>query len=238
MKKLNRLPIFLREVILVAKNKYTKFSDSIIKKGVEKVVRDTNDDHNFNIEIKKRIKKSITIKEKIIEDNIDVISKVVKKIIEAYQQGKKTIWFGNGGSAADAQHLACELVSRFHMAKRPAIPSLALTTNTSILTAVSNDFNFDNVFERQVEAFAEEGDVLIGITTSGTSANVIKALKFGKKKGTINVAFTGENISKIEDVVDYLVDVPSRDTPRIQEAHIMIGHIICDLVEKTLFGEK
>ena len=124
------------------------------------------------------------------------------------------------------------------MAKRPAIPSLALTTNTSILTAVSNDFNFDNVFERQVEAFAEEGDVLIGITTSGTSANVIKALKFGKKKGTINVAFTGENISKIEDVVDYLVDVPSRDTPRIQEAHIMIGHIICDLVEKTLFGEK
>lgn len=202
------------------------------------MVEETKDKNNFNREIKKRIKENITIKEKIIDYNIDTINKVVKKIIEAYQQGKKTIWFGNGGSAADAQHLACELVSKFYMEKRSAIPALALTTNTSILTAISNDFGFDNVFERQVEAFAKEGDVLIGITTSGTSVNIIKALKLGRKKGTINVAFTGKNIEMIENVVDYLIDVPSQDTPRIQEAHIMIGHIICDLVEKNLVGEK
>ena len=120
---------------------------------------------------------------------------------------------------------------------RKAIPSIALTTNTSILTAIPNDYCYEDVFKRQVEAFAEKGDVLIGITTSGTSPNVLKALEYGKKTGTINIAFTGKNANKIKKYVDFLVDIPSSKTPRIQECHILIGHIICDLVEKTLFGE-
>jgi D-sedoheptulose 7-phosphate isomerase len=191
---------------------------------------------NFKNDIKSQIEASTALKEQLIKKHTDVINDITNKIIKAYNNKKKVIWFGNGGSAADAQHLSCELVSKFCM-ERKAIPSLALTTNTSILTAISNDYNYERVFERQVEAFAEEGDILIGITTSGTSPNIIKALKFGKKKGTINVAFTGENTDKIREYVDYLVDVPSKETPRIQESHIMIGHIICQLVEKTLFGD-
>ena len=195
-----------------------------------------NNIYNFKDEIKKQIKNSAAIKEEIIKKHVDVINDTVGEIINAYKNNKKVIWFGNGGSAADAQHLSCELVSKF-LRERKAIPSIALTTNTSILTAVSNDYGYEDVFVRQVEAFAEKGDILVGITTSGTSPNVIKALKLGKKKGTINVAFTGVNIEKIKDHVDYLVDIPSKITPRIQESHILVGHIICDLVEKTLFGE-
>ena len=147
------------------------------------------------------------------------------------------MWFGNGGSAADAQHLACELVSKFNF-DRKAIPSIALTTNTSILTAISNDYSFEKVFSRQVEGIAEKGDILIGISTSGTSKNVIEALKKGKEKGTINIAFIGNKKDKIKLYSDYLIDIPSNETPRIQEMHIIIGHIICDLVEKSLFGDK
>jgi len=192
--------------------------------------------HNFKDEIEKQIKDSIEVKEKVIDEFIETINDVANKIVEVYKNNKKILWFGNGGSAADAQHLACELVSKFRR-ERKAIPSIALTTNTSILTAVSNDYNFENVFKRQVEAFAEKGDILVGITTSGTSPNVVKALEFGKKIGTINIAFTGENIDKIKNNVDYLINVPSKDVPRIQEAQILVGHIICDLVEKTLFGD-
>ncbi len=195
-------------------------------------------DNNQNIkqEIRKQIEDSIEVKKIILNGYIDTIGDIVKKILDAYQNDNKVLWFGNGGSAADAQHLACELVSKFRR-ERKAIPSIALTTNTSILTAISNDYNFENVFERQVEAFAEKGDILIGITTSGTSPNIIEALKYGKKKGTINVVFTGEYIDKIKDYSDYLINVPSKDTPRIQESHILVGHIICDLVEKALFGD-
>lgn len=192
---------------------------------------------NFKNDIKSQIEASTALKEQLLKTRIAVINDITNKIIKAYKNNKKVIWFGNGGSAADAQHLSCELVSKFCI-KRKAIPSLALTTNTSILTAVSNDYNFESVFERQVEAFAEKGDILIGITTSGTSPNIIQALKFGKKKGTINIAFTGKNTDKIREFVDYLVDVPSEEVPRIQESHIMIGHIICQLVEKTLFGDE
>ena len=133
---------------------------------------------------------------------------------ETFARGGKVLLFGNGGSAADAQHLSCELVSKF-IKDRKAIPSMALTTNTSILTSVSNDYSYDKVFERQVEAFAEKGDILVGITTSGTSPNIIRALKLGKEKGTINIAFTGNRIDEIKDYVDFLVDVPSKKTPRI-----------------------
>lgn len=165
-----------------------------------------------------------------------MINKVVTILIGAYKNGKKVLWFGNGGSAADAQHLSCELVSKFRI-KRKSFPSLALTTNTSILTAISNDDCFEDVFERQIEGLAKKGDILIGISTSGNSSNVIKGLKKGKKIGTINVVLTGEKSDKIQKFTDYVISVPSNDVPRIQESHIMIGHIICELVEKTLFGE-
>jgi len=192
--------------------------------------------NNFKEQIKKQIEESASLKNRIITKHVDIINDIANKIIDAYRSKKKVIWFGNGGSAADAQHLSCELVSKFCM-ERKALPSIALTANTSILTAIPNDYSYEVVFERQIEAFAEKGDVLVGITTSGKSVNVIKALKLGKKKGTINVAFTGQYTNDIKDCVDYLVDIPSRSTPRIQESHILVGHIICYLVEKTLFGE-
>ena len=193
--------------------------------------------YNFNKEIEKHIQESISLKQEILDGYIEVINDIAEQIIWAYKQHKKVIWFGNGGSAADAQHLSCELVSKFCM-NRKAIPSIALTTNTSALTAISNDFGYDKVFERQVEALAEKRDILIGITTSGKSKNVINALQVGKNKGAITVAFTGEYTEKIKNYADFLIAVPSRNTPYIQESHIMIGHIICYLVEKTLFGER
>jgi len=193
--------------------------------------------YDFKNEIEKQIKESIEPKKKISEKYVNVIASITEEIIKAYKNNKKVLWFGNGGSAADAQHLACEFVSRFAF-DRAGLKSMALTTNTSILTAVSNDYNYDKVFERQVDTFAEKGDVLIGLSTSGNSTNVIKALKLGKKKSAITVAFVGKNIDKVKDFVDYIIPVPSSNTARIQESHIMVGHIICYLVEKSLFEEK
>jgi len=192
---------------------------------------------NFKNEIKKQIEGSITVKENVLDKYVDIINDVANVIISAYQNDKKVLWCGNGGSAADAQHLSCELVSKFYL-DRKAMRSIALTTNTSLLTAISNDYNYDHVFERQVEALADKGDVLIGITTSGTSKNIINALKSANEKGIISIALTGENVDKIQDYADYLIPIPSDVTPYIQESHIMIGHIICYLVEKTLFGDK
>ena len=192
---------------------------------------------NFKKEIKKQIEGDINVKEKIIDKYVDVINDVVNVVINAYQNNKKVLWCGNGGSAADAQHLSCELVSKFYLNRKP-LRSIALTTNTSILTAISNDYNYDDVFERQVEALADKGDVLIGMTTSGTSKNVINALKLANEKGIVSIAITGEDIDEIKDYADYLIPVPSNVTPHIQESHIMIGHIICYLVEKTIFGDK
>ena len=192
---------------------------------------------DFKTEIKQQIKQSINIKNEIIKTQIETINQISNIIIDAYNQNKKVLWMGNGGSAADSQHLACELVSKFKIDRKP-LKSIALTTNTSILTAVSNDYDFNTVFERQVDAIAESKDVLIGITTSGTSPNIISAFKKGKEKGTINIAFIGEKYKEIKKVTDYYIKIPADDTPRIQECHILIGHIICDLVEKTIFGEK
>ena len=194
-----------------------------------------SDKFNFKEEIVDQIEKSAALKDDVISKHVDIINDIANKIINAYSNNNKVIWFGNGGSAADAQHLSCELVSKF-LLDREAIPSIALTTNTSILTAVSNDYRYEDVFKRQVEALAQKGDILIGITTSGTSPNVLKALESGKKKGTVNIAFTGKRTAEIKELVDYLIDIPSKETPRIQESHIMVGHIICDLVERTLFG--
>ena len=193
--------------------------------------------YNFKEEIKNQIEDSVHVKEKVIDECVDAINDVAEVIIKAYNNGKKVLWCGNGGSAADAQHLSCELVSKFYM-DRKALRSIALTTNTSIMSAVSNDFSYEDIFKRQVEALADKGDILIGITTSGTSKNVINALKYANEKGVITIAFTGEFINEIKNCSDYLISVPSNSTPNIQESHIMIGHIICYLVEKTLFGDK
>lgn len=180
---------------------------------------------------------SIQTKEELLKKRLEVISQISKVIIHAYRQEKKVVWFGNGGSAADAQHLACELVSRFNF-DRKALPSIALTTNTSELTAIANDYDFDHVFARQVEALVKKGDVVIGISTSGNSSNVIKGIIEAKRLGAITIGFTGASGGKLKNFVDYLLNVPSDSTPHIQEAHIMVGHVICLLVEKELFEEK
>ena len=164
-----------------------------------------------------------------------IIAKISEKIINAYKNKKKVVLFGNGGSAADAQHIAAEFVGKFYK-DRASLPSLAFHTNTSILTAIANDFGYEFVFERQVSSFVEEGDVAIGISTSGNSPNVVRGLIKAKEKGAITVGFTGEKQSKIEEIVDICLKIPSSDTPRIQEGHITVGHIICYLVEKELFG--
>jgi len=163
------------------------------------------------------------------------ISAVGDLLTEALAGGKKLLVMGNGGSAADAQHLAAEIVGRFKLDRR-ALPAIALTTDTSILTAIANDYGFDMVFRRQVEALAAEGDVVIGISTSGSSANVRTALILAGEMGCRTVGLLGREGGTIKDCVEIALTVPSDDTPRIQEGHITIIHIICDLVEKRLFG--
>lgn len=183
------------------------------------------------------IERSIRTKKELQKTRVEVIAQVAGLIVDAYRQGNKVVWFGNGGSAADAQHLACELVSRFYL-ERKALASIALTTNTSELTAIANDYNFDWIFSRQVEALVNHGDVVIGISTSGNSPNVIEGIKKAKQLGAVTVAFTGATGGKLKGNVDFLLDVPSEITPYIQESHIMIGHVICYLVEKELFEDK
>lgn len=183
------------------------------------------------------LKESVRVKEACIADGIDTILRIADLIINAYQKGKKVILCGNGGSAADAQHLAGELMSKLRLERSP-VPAIALTTNTSVLTAVGNDYDFESIFSRQVEAWANEGDVVIGISTSGSSPNVLKAMEAAKNRGAITVGFTGRDGRKLEVATDICFKVDSGSTPRIQEVHITVGHIICSLVEEALFGEK
>jgi D-sedoheptulose 7-phosphate isomerase len=191
--------------------------------------------HVFEKIIRDRIQNSISVKQKLLDQSVETIAGISEKIVEAYKRDHAVYWFGNGGSAADAQHLACELVNRFYI-DRKGIRSQAFTVNTSILTAVSNDYSYEHIFEKQVEAFARKGDVLIGISTSGNARNVIRAFELGRQIGAINVGFSGSTGGKMKGCVDYLVAVPSDDTPSIQECHIMVGHIICFIVEQSLFG--
>ena len=184
-------------------------------------------------EIAKRLEESAQIKKAVAKDKLGEIEGMVKLIITAYKRGGKVVLFGNGGSAADAQHIACELVGKFEL-KRQAFPAIALTTNTSILTALANDDGYDCIFSRQVEALVNEKDVVIGISTSGESSNVIQAIKLAKAKGAKTIGLTGGNGGKLAEVADLVLTVPSNSTPRIQEAHITIGHIVCELVEKEL----
>jgi len=184
-------------------------------------------------EIAKKLEESILIKQAVAKDKIREIEGMAKLIISAYRRGGKVVLFGNGGSAADAQHIACELVGRFAL-KRRAFPAIALTTNTSILTAVANDYGYNAVFSRQVEALVNEKDVVVGISTSGDSPNVVEAIEMAKMKGARTIGLTGGNGGKLAEVADLALIVPSDSTPRIQELHITIGHIVCELVEKEL----
>ncbi|MFX1274402.1 MAG: SIS domain-containing protein [Promethearchaeota archaeon] len=169
-----------------------------------------------------------------IKNEAALIEKISVEIINAYKKKKKVILFGNGGSAADAQHIAAEFVGKFYK-DRESLPALAFHTNTSVVTATANDFGYDLIFERQVSSFVNQGDIVIGLSTSGNSPNVIKGLVKAKELGAITIGFTGQKENKIEKIVDYCLKIPSIDTPRIQEGHITVGHIICYLVEKELF---
>ena len=188
--------------------------------------------------IKDQIKKSYETKHAIYEneDLLNKIEEVVQKCVDLYRTDKKTILAGNGGSAADAQHIAAELVGRYGF-DRPSIPSLALTTDTSNLTAIGNDYGYDQVFSRQLEGMGQEGDIFIGISTSGNSMNIIKAFASAKKKNITTVALTGRDGGEMAKIADIALIVPSDSTPRIQESHILIGHIICDIIEKEIFGD-
>lgn len=159
---------------------------------------------------------------------------VVNICVNAFNNGNKILFMGNGGSAADSQHLAGELVSRFAF-ERPGLPAFALTVDTSVLTSIGNDYGFEHLFSRQVEAIAKPGDILFGFSTSGNSRNIIKALETAKTMEVITVGMCGNQKARITDVVDYRIEIPSSQTPKIQEGHIVIGHIICGLIEEKLF---
>lgn len=192
---------------------------------------------NLNSYIKEHFTDSILVKEQILKDEnlITLIKNASLEVIKAYRNGNKTLLAGNGGSAADAQHIAGEFVSRFYF-DRPGIASIALSTDTSILTAISNDYGYENLFARQVQAQGVKGDVFIGISTSGNSKNILKALELCKQKEIISIGLSGASGGAMNELCDYCIKVPSTCTPRIQEAHILIGHIICAIVEEELFG--
>jgi D-sedoheptulose 7-phosphate isomerase len=193
----------------------------------------------FEGDVRKSIEASISVKERLLRDSdlVATVGKVAEILIDAMGAGNKLLLFGNGGSAADAQHIAAEFVGRFAF-DRPALPALALSVNTSCVTAIGNDYGFDLVFSRQIEALGRHGDVALGITTSGKSPNVLRAMSTAKKLGLQTIGLTGANGGPLADVVDYCICAPSSETPRIQECHILIGHIISDLVEQTIFHEE
>jgi len=186
----------------------------------------------------KKLEESIDVKKRILENEelIDKIQASAEMIINTLRDGGKVLICGNGGSAADAQHIAGELLGKFYMIRR-ALPAIALNTNTSVITAIGNDTSFDEIFSRQVEALGTEKDVLMAISTSGNSRNVIKAIEKAKEKGMKVIGLTGRSGGMMRDICDVLLNVPSQDTLRVQESHITIGHIICEIVEKKLFAE-
>jgi len=194
-------------------------------------------DNSLENYIKKHIESSISVKKSILnsEPLIQMIKKVSIKAVETFTNGNKIMLAGNGGSAADAQHIAAEFVSRFYF-DRPGIPSIALTTDTSMLTAIGNDYGYENLFSRQIQANGAEGDIFIGISTSGNSPNIIKGLIEAKNKNITTIGLTGNNNGKMDELCDFCIKVPSVETPRIQESHILIGHLICAIVEKEIFG--
>lgn len=189
--------------------------------------------------IQQEIQKLISSLQQIQKDDllISIVEKVAAECIEALQKGKKILFAGNGGSAADAQHLAAELLSRLNY-NRPGLPAIALTTDTSALTAIGNDYGFENLFSRQVEALGHEGDILIAISTSGRSKNILRALDAARIKNMTTIGMTGIHAPLMSECCDWVINIPSTETPKIQECHIMFGHIICALIENAIFGEE
>lgn len=186
--------------------------------------------------IKANLQDSLDLKTEILnsEEQINQIEKIANLIILSYKKKGKVLFCGNGGSAADAQHLAAELSGRYYY-DRPALSAEALHVNTSYLTAVANDYSYDLVYARLLKAIGNEGDILIGLSTSGNSKNVVEALKVARENGLSTICFTGEGGGKMKEYADLLMEIPSKDTPRIQECHMLIGHAICQIVEESLF---
>jgi D-sedoheptulose 7-phosphate isomerase len=189
--------------------------------------------------IKKIIESSINVKHEILQNEklLAEVKKIIGVIVNAFKNGKHVYFCGNGGSAADAQHLAAEFSGRFYT-DRQALPAEALHCNTSYLTAVANDYSYDVIYSRLIEGIGQQGDVLIGLSTSGNSVNIVNAFKSAREKKMITVAFTGSTGGAMKTFSDYLINIPSNDTPRIQECHITIGHIVCQIVEEKYFSEK
>ena len=188
--------------------------------------------------IKKIIKASIDTKQSVLQNEglLKTIEASIDVIVNAFRNGNRVYFCGNGGSAADAQHLAAEFSGRFYT-NRKALPAEALHCNTSYLTAVANDYGFDEIYSRLIDGIGKAGDVLVGLSTSGTSTNITKAFETAKKKEMITIGFTGKSGGNMKPLCDHLINIPSTDTPRIQESHIMVGHIICQLVEETYFAK-
>lgn len=189
--------------------------------------------------IKNIIESSIDVKQKVLqsEDLLSTIEKIIDVMTTSLRDGKRIYFCGNGGSAADAQHLAAEFSGRFYT-DRKALPAEALHCNTSYLTAVANDYSFDLIYARLIDGIGDRGDVLVGLSTSGNSANIVKAFEVAREKEIITVGFTGLSGGIMKNLSNYLINIPSTDTPRIQESHIMIGHIICQLVEENYFSNN
>lgn len=188
--------------------------------------------------IKAIIQASISVKQLLLQDEVitHTIANCVDTIVTAFKNGNKVLFCGNGGSAADAQHLAAEFSGRFYI-DRDALPAEALHCNTSYLTAVGNDYSYDVIFSRMIKGMGKPGDILIGLSTSGNSSNIVKAFEMAKTKKMITIGFTGASGGLMKSISDCLLNVPSTDTPRIQESHILLGHIICELVEEKIFGK-
>ena len=187
--------------------------------------------------IKNIIKASVDVKNKLLNDDniLQTVKDCVYVLVTAFKTGNKVLFCGNGGSAADAQHLAAEFSGRFYT-DREALPAEALHCNTSYITAIGNDYGYDVIYSRLIKGIGNEGDILVGLSTSGNSKNILNAFTTAKEKGMVTIGFTGESGGKLKKLADYLINVPSDDTPRIQESHIMIGHIICQLTEEQYFS--
>jgi D-sedoheptulose 7-phosphate isomerase len=188
----------------------------------------------FQETIAAHLEESLATKQRVLDGHLDVIASMAEILVDTLRRGGKVLFCGNGGSAADSQHLAAELIGRFRR-ERASLPAMALTTDTSILTALANDYSYECVFARQVEAFGNGGDVLIGISTSGNSPNVLRAMETARNLGMRTIGWSGEGGGKLAETAELCFRVPSRETSHIQETHITVGHIVCELIEKELF---
>lgn len=184
--------------------------------------------------IRKACEESIRVKEQFFNENVSLIKEVAELIAKVLNEGGKILLFGNGGSATDASHIAAEFVNRFKR-ERPGLPAISLNTDMAVITAIANDYDYSEVFVKQIKALGQKGDIVIGISTSGSSRNVLKAVEVAKKRGLKTIAFTSKKGEKLISKVDYAFAVSSEETPRIQETHITLGHILCELVEDILF---